>query len=57
MKGWVACGKDGKWRWYSIMPAIENGGWGLTLGVELQLLAFNIKPVKDWWNSLMRCGL
>lgn len=58
-KGWVACGKDGKWRWLNVKPHIEsNEYWiaGSSYNCE-GLFAFNLKPAEDWRNSLMECGL
>ena len=55
-KGYVAMDKDGYWYWYDEKPYARQSSWGYNSLCE-HLDVFNIKPVENWENSLMECGL
>ena len=55
-KGWVAMDKDGGWYWYDEKPYICWSLWRYT-SLYTRLDIFNIKPVENWEDSLMECGL
>ena len=55
-KGWVAMDKNGGWHWYAKKPKQYSDEW-IATGFITSFHAFNIKPVEDWQNSLMECGL
>ena len=55
-KGWVAMDKDGYWYWYDEKPYARQSSWGYN-SLCAHLDVFNIKPVENWENSLMECGL
>ena len=57
-KGYVAMDALGVWRWYQEEPDRSICEWK-NYGVvpSERLSAFNIKPVKNWEDSLMECGL
>ena len=54
-KGWVAMDKDGIWRWYDKKPYIFQFSWKYISLSRLDV--FNIKPAKNWEESLRECGL
>lgn len=55
-KGWVLMNECSHWFWCEEKPEIINNNW--TTGWRWNCLTpFNIKPVEDWKNSLMECGL
>ena len=53
-KGWVAMDEDGTWRWYDKKPYIFQFSWKYISLSRLDV--FNIKPAKNWEESLMECG-
>lgn len=55
-KGWVAMDKDGAWCWYEEKPQIHRDLWSNN-SFYIFLSCFNIKPVENWEDSLMECGL
>ena len=55
-KGWVAMDKDWAWCWYEEKPQIHRELWNNN-SYYIFLSCFNIKPVENWENSLMECGL
>ena len=55
-KGWVAMDKDGVWCWYEKKPKINQDLWINSSSCKI-LSCFNIKPVENWEDSLMECGL
>ena len=55
-KGWVAMDEDGDWYWFPEKPEQCCSAWS-PIGYAESLNAFNIKPVKNWEESLMECGL
>ena len=55
-KGYVAMDKDGGWYWYDEKPYICWSLWRYT-SLYTRLDIFNIKPVENWKDSLMECGL
>lgn len=55
-KGWAAMdGRNNEWFWYKSKPEIGDGIWKDACNQTLS--AFNIKPAKDWRESLRECGL
>lgn len=57
-KGWVAMDKDCDWFWYEEKPKhYENEDEWISADSFFCLSAFNIKPVENWEESLMECGL
>lgn len=57
-KGWVWMGQNGIWGWSVAKPVLdEEYGRFEQKGMTRPLFAFNLKPVEDWRNSLMECGL
>ena len=60
-KGWVAMNEHmNKWVWYEEKPVrydeLGRHCWE-SKETKIDILPFNIKPAKDWRNSLMKCGL
>ena len=59
-KGWTCCTEYGYWLYSAEKPRFECGciidRWQFK-GSYYQIDAFNIKPAKDWRESLMECGL
>lgn len=55
-KGYVAMDKDGDWYWCEKKPRICVDLW-LNGSICKLLVGFNIKPVENWEDSLMECGL
>ena len=55
-KGWVAMDKDGSWCWYEEKPQIHRDLWN-NISFYIFLSCFNIKPVENWEESLMECGI
>ena len=55
-KGWIAMDKYGNWCWYLKEPTKDTFYWRLG-GHTGNLSFFNIKPVENWEDSLMECGL
>ena len=66
-KGWVACDKDGTWKWYSKKPLLcindkdeRFNFWMPALNSKMQYLFINdiafrkVKRPKDWTKSLIR---
>ena len=58
-KGYVAMDENERWYWFKHKPTRTNTVWTTTEDEGLSHLsnAFNLKPAKDWKNSLMECGL
>lgn len=55
-KGWVAMDKNGEWWWFDMKPCLTAEKF-LGIGYCSPLLDFfDIEPVEDWIESLMRCG-
>lgn len=58
-KGWVACGSNGGWWWYSTKPKLDilYGYWGCN-GKYCEKIPdiFKIIPAKDWTKSLIKVG-
>lgn len=55
-KGWVACDKDGTWCWFRKKPKKCTVFWQKYYCYYMLNECFNIAPVKDWKNSLLRVG-
>lgn len=57
-RGWVAMDKDGSWRWYQLKPEMLTDCFNVWNSGQVESLrAFNIKPAKNWKESLFECGL
>lgn len=52
--GWVAMEEWERWYWYDEKPFIEDGIWVFEGCSCANLDAFNIKPVKNWRESLIK---
>lgn len=52
--GWVAMEEDERWFWYDEMPFIEDEMWVFEGSSCASLGAFNIAPVKNWRESLIK---
>ena len=55
-KGWVAMDKDGDWYWYEKKPRSPYANL-VEVCLFRTLSGFNIKPAKNWEESLQECGL
>lgn len=64
-KGWVACDKDGTWRFWTTLPLLEDfyTYWQFDLDyiteeseAENLSVIFNITPAEDWTKSLIKIG-
>lgn len=56
-KGYVAMDKSGDWYWYEKTPRKTSASWEFGDFHYRILSGFNIKPVENWKESLMECGL
>ena len=56
-KGYVAMDKSGNWFWFSGMPIKDWTFWRAGGKSTSGLSAFNLKPAKNWEDSLMECGI
>lgn len=56
--GWVAMDSNGEWYWYDLKPFVENEyNWCNGLhGCAFDLCMFDIEPVDDWKQSLIKIG-
>lgn len=50
---------DKKWKWIEQKAIVyeEEHGWFIKMSQVLPLEGFNLKPAKNWEDSLMECGL
>ena len=56
--GWVAMEDNGVWCHYTKKPVRSDTGWETKSVMDYNVIrSFNIKPAKNWEDSLMECGL
>lgn len=55
-KGWVCMNENCRWVWCKEKPELIDDNW-ITCCEWNYLIPFDLKPAKDWQNSLMECGL
>lgn len=57
-KGWVAMEDNGVWCHYTKKPVRSDTGWETKSVMDYNVIrSFNIKPAKNWEDSLMECGI